>query len=605
MERRFLLALVLAGAVMFLWNVVFFPPPPPKPPAESAAEPGAAAVEKQEDALGVDPFAVDKADTPPQMLPSLDSPAPPPAVQEEAAIAEGETDPTEPVVQAELAPPPPEVKPEEPREEFVTLETPDFAAVFTSRGARITSFVLKNKKYSHIPKGSDERVQLDIVSVQKPEHYPFALLLDGANFQYSPLQHFTVTEKTDTSVRFETTTPQGMVVSKHFVLDRHYLFRLSVRIENKARGTASFEPKIGMAGLQDEAEQKAGFFGSAPLNQQIPKAFLQDDGVWEETDRAKLYDEVIKRGNILWAGIDDRYFLMALLPSQEARSQIAVKIVSTPYTTRTGDTLKRHLMTVIHSLPKQEVAPGESLTLDYNVYMGPKDYTSLAESGPQLEEAIDFWILGFLGKPMLWVMKYAYGVIPNWGIAIIILTIIIKILLYPLTRKSYLSMAKMKDLKPKIDKLKEQTGDDKAAFNQKMMELYKKEGVNPLGGCLPILLQLPVYIALYRMLMNSVELYNAPFIPGWLNDLVMPDPYYVLPVLLAGMMYVQQKMTPTPDSQQQKMMLYMMPAMMFFFMLWLPSGLVLYILANTMVSIGQTWWIQKRYAPSGAKRVKA
>jgi YidC/Oxa1 family membrane protein insertase len=643
-ERRFLLALILAGAVMFLWNVVFFPPPPPeeKPAVtqEQTDKAGKTEDAVQGDSFGSDPFGQPETVKRPDMLPPVeeqlarkledDNRAPneeaaklmpevitpvteekkiaetdlsrkPDSKSPEMAVpAEANTEKAQPA--AVIAEPAPVPTPAPvPVEELVKLETPDFVATFTSFGARLKSFVLKGAKYSHKTKEGHGRFQLDIVTVRKAEHYPFTLMLEGANFEYASDQACAVSEKGATAISFSCETPQGVTVTKTFELDHNYLLKMNIVVENKANGVAVFEPRIGLAGFQDDTGLQQGFLGSAPLNQQIPKAYIKDEKLWEETDREELEDGVIKRGQIIWTGIDDRYFLLSLLPPDGVRSQIAVKAVTDTYKNPKGDETQRHLLTIIHAMPRQEVQPAESLTLGYQAYVGPKEYTTLTKGGHNLEESIDFWILGFLGKPMLWVMKYSFQVIPNWGIAIIILTIIIKLLLYPLTRKSYLSMAKMKDLKPKLDKLKEQTGDDKAAFNQKMMELYKKEGVNPLGGCLPMLLQLPVFIALYRMLMNSVELYNAPFIPGWLNDLVMPDPYYILPVLLAVLMFVQQKITPTPDSQQQKMMLYMMPAMMFFFMLMLPSGLVLYILANTVVSIGQTWWIQKHHTQTPVK----
>ena len=610
MERRMIYALILSMGVLYLWNVVINPPPPQQPKAEGEAH--ISDQEKNQDAKAA-PLA-DEEPAPllgredeedsvtPKLLPKLGQKADPQQQAEDAkpsgeagaptldAAAKTEEAPAAEMKTAAAV----EASPKSP-EELVTLETDLFTAVFTSYGAKLKSLVLKNTKYSKKNVEGEGRSQVNVISTLKVENYPYTLLLGQANFEYSPEQSYKVDSRDANSVSFTTETPQGVKITKRFEYLDNYMFKLSLTFTNDAQASASFFPKINMVSFQDSADIKSGIFGSMPLNQQIPKAFI-DGEIYEEMDREELAASVIKKGQILWTAIDDRYFLLSLLPPDEMRSQITIKNYNRKVRGENGEQMDHNWLFITHTLEKQQVMPGKALTLDYKAFVGPKEYVTLTEVGgaERLEEAVDFWVLGFLAKPMLWVMQYSFKLIPNWGIAIIILTIIIKLLLYPLTNKSFQSMQKMKDLKPKIDKLKEKLGEDKQEFNKQMMELYKKEGVNPLGGCLPMLLQMPVYIALYKMLQNSVELYNASFIPGWLTDLVQPDPYYILPVLLAVLMFVQQKLTPTPDSQQQKMMMYMMPAMMFFFMLMLPSGLVLYILANTLVTIGQQWWINKK-----------
>jgi YidC/Oxa1 family membrane protein insertase len=207
---------------------------------------------------------------------------------------------------------------------------------------------------------------------------------------------------------------------------------------------------------------------------------------------------------------------------------------------------------------------------------------------------------------MLHVLKWCHAMVPSWTLAIILLTVLVKLLLLPLTQKSYSQMQRMSSLKPQMDALREKYGKDKNRLNQEMMNLYKREKVNPLGGCFPMLLQMPIWIALYRTIYSSAELYQAPM-GLWIQDLSAPDPWFVMPLVLGVLMFLQQKMTPTAtDSQQAKMMLYIMPVMFTVFMLFLPAGLNLYILVNTILSLAQQLWLKRRFsAPVDAARSRA
>ncbi len=242
---------------------------------------------------------------------------------------------------------------------------------------------------------------------------------------------------------------------------------------------------------------------------------------------------------------------------------------------------------------RDSLMPGRVRDLGFRAFMGPKDLDELKAVDRGLDDTINFWVLGFLCKPMLWILRQSYDLIPSWGLAIIVLTLLVKVLtLYP-THKSMLQMRRMSELKPKMDEIRERFKDDKAKMNQAMMDLYKREKVNPLGGCLPMLLQMPIWIALYRTIYGAVDLYQAPLFL-WVNDLSAPDPYFVMPLLLGGLMFLQQKMTPTTgDQTQARIMLWMMPIMFTAFMLFLPSGLVFYILVNTLLSIAQQWYIRR------------
>lgn len=242
---------------------------------------------------------------------------------------------------------------------------------------------------------------------------------------------------------------------------------------------------------------------------------------------------------------------------------------------------------------KEALMPGRMKEFSLRAFLGPKDVDELKAAGSGLEDTIDFWVLGFLCKPMLWILRHSYEIIPSWGVAIVLLTLLVKLLTLWPTQSSMKAMRRMAELKPKIDEIRERYKDDKAKMNQAIMDLYKREKVNPLGGCLPMLLQMPIWIALYRTIYGAVDLYQAPLFL-WIKDLSAPDPYFVLPLLLGVLMFIQQKMTPsTGDQTQARVMQWMMPIMFTAFMLFLPSGLVFYILVNTVLSIGHQWILRR------------
>ena len=243
--------------------------------------------------------------------------------------------------------------------------------------------------------------------------------------------------------------------------------------------------------------------------------------------------------------------------------------------------------------PAVTVSPGEAGTLSAQYYVGPKDQYRLREIAEGLDLTVDYGFLWWLAQPLFYLLTVMYSVFNNWGVAIIFLTIIVKALLYPLSAASFRSMAKMRKLQPEMVKLKERFGDDRQQFSQAMMDLYKKEGANPLGGCFPILLQMPVFLALYWALMESVELRQAPFYL-WIHDLSAMDPYFVLPILMGVSMYLTQMLQPEPPDPMQAKVFKLMPIMFTFFFLWFPSGLVLYWLVNNILSILQQLYVTRQ-----------
>jgi YidC/Oxa1 family membrane protein insertase len=248
--------------------------------------------------------------------------------------------------------------------------------------------------------------------------------------------------------------------------------------------------------------------------------------------------------------------------------------------------------------PALSINAGETGRLAARFYVGPKDQYRLQEIAEGLDLTVDYGFLWWLAQPLFYLLTAIHSVVANWGLAIICLTIIVKSLLYPLSAASFRSMAKMRKLQPEMAKLKERYGDDRQQFSQAMMDLYKKEGANPLGGCLPILLQMPVFLALYWTLMESVELRQAPFML-WITDLSAMDPYFILPILMGISMFLTQMLQPEPPDPVQAKVFKMMPIMFTFFFLWFPSGLVLYWLVNNILSIMQQWYVTRQIEKAG------
>lgn len=283
-----------------------------------------------------------------------------------------------------------------------------------------------------------------------------------------------------------------------------------------------------------------------------------------------------------WAAMIQQYFLTAIVPDQSAQNSYYAKPL--------GD--DRYAVGVVE--PLVTVEPGMSGELSSKLYIGPEIQDRLAEIAPGLELTIDYGILTFLAEPIFWLLSQIHDFVGNWGVAIILLTLLIKLVFYKLSEASYRSMARLKKFQPKLQQLKENYGDDKAIFQQKMMKLYKEEKINPLGGCLPIFIQMPVFIALYWVLLYSVEMRQAPFML-WIEDLSAQDPYYILPVIMGVTMYIQQKLNPSAmmDEMQQKVM-KALPFIFTFFFLWFPAGLVLYWVVNNILSVAQQWYITKK-----------
>ncbi len=287
-----------------------------------------------------------------------------------------------------------------------------------------------------------------------------------------------------------------------------------------------------------------------------------------------------------WVAMIQHYFASAWIPRDEPQAQLYSRVIN-----NLGDMGIR--------TPNKTIANGDKAEFEATLWVGPKLQDQMAATAPNLDLVVDYGWLWFIAKPLHWLLSVIQSFVGNWGVAIICLTFIVRGAMYPLTKAQYTSMAKMRMLQPKLQAMRERIGDDRQRMSQEMMELYKKEKVNPLGGCLPILLQMPIFIALYWALMESVELRHSPFF-GWIHDLSAQDPYYILPLLMGASMFVIQKMSPTTitDPMQQKIMTFM-PVMFTFFFLWFPSGLVLYWLVSNIVTLIQQTLIYKALEKKG------
>ena len=289
-----------------------------------------------------------------------------------------------------------------------------------------------------------------------------------------------------------------------------------------------------------------------------------------------------------WVAILQHYFVSAWIPNQDADNQL---YTLTDKANNIGSIGYRGPVTVIQ--------PNSTETLTSKLWTGPKLQNEMGEVANHLDLTVDYGWAWFIAKPLFWLLTFIQKLVHNWGLAIICVTLVVKAILYPLTKAQYTSMAKMRMLQPKLQEMRERFGEDRQRMSQEMMKLYKDEKVNPLGGCLPLLLQMPIFIALYWTFMEAVEIRHAPFF-GWIQDLSAQDPYYILPILMGASMFLLQKMSPTPvaDPMQQKIMNFM-PLIFMVFFLWFPAGLVLYWLVSNLITIIQQQLIYRGLEKKG------
>ncbi len=425
---------------------------------------------------------------------------------------------------------------------------------------------------------------------QSPDEYYVAqsgLVLPNQNVDHQPLlfqsaqtQYQLINGNKNLIVKLTARDPKGLEVTKTFTFKPNtYAIKVDYTLDN-----ISSKPWVGSDFMQftrlttpPSSNGLMGFHSFFGIAVSSP-AHPYQKYLFKKLSEDRI-TQVVQGG---WLAMVQHYFLGAWVPASNIKYRYYSKV------TASG------LATVGVIGPKLEIQPGKTASISSMLYSGPKVEQRLDKLSPKLWLTVDFGWLGFISILIFKLLNWINEIIGNWGWSIIVLTVLIKLAFYHLSSKSYKSMAAMRKLQPKIARLKEQYVDDKQGMSKATMALYKKEKINPLGGCLPILIQIPVFIALYYVLLESVELRQAPFI-FWIHDLSAKDPSYILPILMGVSMYLQQKLSPAPpDATQAKMMMFL-PVIMTVFFLNFPAGLVLYWLVNNVVSVLQQWYITRRY----------
>ncbi|HWR69422.1 MAG TPA: membrane protein insertase YidC, partial [Desulfomonilia bacterium] len=455
--------------------------------------------------------------------------------------------------------------------------TPLYTATFSTRGARLTSFKLK--KYL-TTMGSDAQ---GVEILRTP--MPTLLLNRGSSdegFMYeSSTQGTMVIGNTPGAIEFRTTPSTGITLKKIYTIDpQTYLLGYRTVIENHTTAPMAVSGEIIFNNSYplDKKMEGYAFQGPVLVNGKHLEEFKID-----KVKKIGTYREFT--GDVQWFGFEDKYFLQAIISKAASSTTLTIKRID------------EKLVELHYALTPATVQAGSSLSRDNLIFMGPKELKILKAAGYNLNKALDFGFFDIIAKPLLISMNWIFRYTMSYGWTIIILTVIIKILLYPLTLKSFTSMKELQKIQPLMKEIQQQYKDDKQKMNQELMRLYQEHKINPMGGCLPMLLQIPILFALYKVFYQAIELRHTPFhiVGSWLPDLSAADPYYITPILMGASQFVMQKMTPTAgDPMQQKIMLFM-PVLFTFLFLNFPSGLVIYWLISNILSIVQQAYINRKH----------
>jgi len=497
-------------------------------------------------------------------------------------------------------------------ERETTIETPTQRFVFSNRGAALRHTRLLEPKYAPRPgeEGKDAH-GIDLVRAQDPKLAPFKINFPKSGFPSPADTAWQLVENAPPApagtqqVVYRAETP-AVSIEKRYLFDAaRYRFHLDVTVENRSTAAVDHHLEIQVSGYQDP-ESKGGFFSGASSNTASVLCHMDDSTTRSALEKLEK-EPLTQVGGVRWIGTDEKFFLMAVVPYPETPPRERTCAGTLPSPGVGLGTL---------SFAERSLAPGGRTVYSFALYLGPKVVAELDEVRPggvdvKLTESVDV-SLAFISRPMLWFLKLFHGFVGNWGVAIIMLTLFIRLLTFYPTQKSLLSAKKMQKLGPKLAAIRKKYENDRQRQSTETMSLYKAHGVSPFGGCLPSLIQMPIWIALYSTLNYAVELYREPFILH-IKDLTAKDPFHIgpiplplTPLLMGGVMFVQMKMSPTSaDNQQQAMMSIMMPIMFTMFSLVLPSGLAVYMLTSYSIGIVQQLWInhldRKASAPALAK----
>jgi YidC/Oxa1 family membrane protein insertase len=538
-NRRAILAVALSIAVLLIWNWFFTPPVQQVPQAQQ-------------------PTQTAQAPAPATHV----VPSQTPASVSDAARAPFSFTPTE--------------------GKQVVVETPLYKGVLNTTGGVLEHFVLKKYRESI----AADSPNIDLIPPQALVRAPLGISWNMLPAWSNGEWGFTGEDLALQGSEEGTLTFTGKLGSVTFIrtltfaADR-YEIQENIRIINTTAAQ--------VAGNLDFSLASVGLSTKDDRYNQNKVASLSAKGLDEESDADDLTTGItLPAGNTLqWAGIENNYFILAVVPTSGDMG-LKAKLDNDIYRLLVGQNLI--------------IEPGASQTLTCTYYLGPKENSMMADAPNELKRSIHYGWFDIIAKPLIVGLNFLYNYVGNYGVAIIILTILIKLLFWPLSQKSYKSMDQMKKIQPMMAKVREQYKDDRDQMNKEVMRLYKTYKVNPAGGCLPMLLQIPVFFALYQALLGAIELRHAPFISHlpftdlvWLADLSAKDPFYITPIIMGATMFLQQKMTPTAgDPTQAKIMLFM-PIVFTFIFLNFPSGLVVYWMVNNILSIAQQWSISRKF----------
>lgn len=462
-----------------------------------------------------------------------------------------------------------------------TLQTERFEVAFTDLNTAIASAKIKGERYL------EDGEPFELVTTNKERYYPLAPQLIGVSIPTNAT--WETIEQTDKAIRFRW-VGDGVSVTRTWQLaDAAYQLQSVIEVRNESPQTRVVGLEVTSAHYVTREEEEGGF-----LARPSPKLSHGICRQADETHREDREDLLIGVGgaeqarswgpDVDFVALTNVYFAIISAPEGQQGERCEL------FTTDRGGTINDPEGSLFESAliyPKVEVPAGQTASFRTAVYAGPKDFDALEAFGHQATSVVDLGWFSFIARGLSWLLRKIYDFVGNWGVAIILLTLLVRVVLLPFVIPQFRNMAKQRALKPEIDRINELYKDEREKKGAAMMELWRKNKVNPLGGCLPVLLQMPIFFALYQTLATSIELYHAPFFAWW-SDLSSPDPYYVLPILLGLLMFLQQKLTPVAmDPTQAKVMLYAMPLMMTVFMILLPAGLCLYMVTSSAVGISQ------------------
>ncbi|SFK24780.1 membrane protein insertase YidC [Methylophaga sulfidovorans] len=423
---------------------------------------------------------------------------------------------------------------------------------------------LSDKSDTYFVAQSGLRSNMDV-----PTHYA-VYKADEQNFQLRDGQE-------EIKVPLYWQADNGLTVVKTYTFKRNsYVVNVDYKIINNTADAFSAYPYAQFNRKKQKSSSRFIYTYNGPVFSNTGNEY--EKVKYDDLDE-KPFDQKAKDG---WAAMIEHYFVAAIVPEQNDQEEgyYARSLNGTNYTAGVR-------------MPAISVDAGSEGHADYEMYLGPKKAERLEKVAKNLQLTVDYGIFTIISEPLFWVMQWLHKLTGNWGWSIVLLTVLIKLAFFKLSAASYRSMAAMRKLTPKLATLKERYGDDKQKFNQAMMDLYRTEKINPLGGCLPILVQMPVFLSFYWVLVESIELRQADFIL-WINDLTAMDPYFILPVLFGISMWFQQTLNPAPQDPAQAMMMKFFPLVFTVFFAFFPSGLVLYWVVNNVLSIAQQWYITRK-----------